>query len=122
MARILIVDDDVAVRTVINKLLEVAGHEVELAFNGQEGLDLYKKNPADLVITDIFMPQKDGLDTIRELRQLRADVKIIAITGFDTGPNHGYLELAGDLGAARTFTKPFDIKDLVEAAEELLSE
>jgi CheY-like chemotaxis protein len=121
VAHILVIDDDEEICRMLQELLSSEGHEVDIANGGQEGIDHYRRLPSDLVITDIFMPEKDGLDAIRELRSQRSDVKIIAITGFPVGQRQGYLELAEDLGAARTFTKPFDTRALVEAVRELVA-
>ena len=81
MALILIIDDDDQIRRVLRKTLERDGYDVADAPNGKEGIRLYRENPADLVITDIIMPEKEGIETIRELRRDFPEVKIIAISG-----------------------------------------
>ena len=120
MASILVIDDDEGVCQMVQTLLSGKGHEVDGAPDGHEGIVRYREHPADLVITDLFMPEKDGLETIRVLREVQPDLKVIAITGYDPDQQHGYLELAGDLGATRTFSKPFDTKEFVAAIQELL--
>lgn len=121
MARILIIEDDVPVRMVIKRMIEAEGHEVVEASDGQTGIDMYRKSPTDLVITDIVMPNKEGLETIKELREDFPDIKIIAISGGGKIQGKQYLELASKLGAMRTFEKPFTWKELMEAVGELLS-
>jgi two-component system, chemotaxis family, chemotaxis protein CheY len=121
MSGILVIDNDPLVRSTLRAVLERDGHQVHEASNGIQGVRDFPRYSPDLVITDIVMPGKDGLDTIRELLGLLPCLKIIAMTGSDPDNRHGYLKLAGDLGAARTFSKPFDVKALTEAVRELLS-
>ncbi len=99
-------------------MLQMAGHEVEEAANGQLGLELYSQNPADLVITDIRMPIKDGLETIEELRRDYPNVKIIAMAAY----GEAALSRTRELGVNRAVEKPFRLKDLKEMVEELLGE
>lgn len=121
MGRVLIVEDDSAVRKLLRTILERAGHEILDARNGKEALKIYKTNPADLIITNILMPEKEGLETIQELRREYPDVKIIAISGGGQVGPADYLEIARRFGATRTFSKPFDRKALLKAVDELLS-
>ena len=118
MSRILIIDDEEVVRMAIRKMLELAGYEIAEAADGEEGLRLYRQAPADLIITDIQMPRKDGAKVIQELRHDFPEVKIIAMTG------HGSeaLSAAKQLGASRTFTKSFHMHELLKAVEELIEE
>jgi CheY-like chemotaxis protein len=81
MARILVIDDDAAVRGTIRRHLESDGHAVAEAPDGRAGMKLYRENPTDLVITDLFMPEREGLETIRELRKSFKDAKIVVVTG-----------------------------------------
>ncbi len=120
MKRILVIDDDEQVRVLIRLALERAGYEARDASNGEDGLALHRKEPFDLIITDIFMPEKEGLETIRELRQDFPDLKIIAISGGGNIGELAYLGLAKSLGAMRTIAKPFNIKELVHVVKELL--
>ena len=112
MARILIIDDEEAVRLTLSQALECEGHTVIEAANGAAGLKRFEVEPVDLVITDILMPDKEGLETIRDLRRLRSDLKIIAISGGGRNDNVNFLEMAGRLGADATLKKPFSIDDL----------
>ena len=120
MARILIIDDDVQVQDMLRETLEQEGYETVTAANGKDGTDLYRQNPFDLVITDLIMPEKEGISTIKELKQEFPDVKIIAISGGGKiGPDE-YLHMAKFLGAKYTFTKPVEHKTLLEAVRELI--
>jgi CheY-like chemotaxis protein len=102
--------------------LEGAGYEVAEAPDGTQGIRLYRQQPCDLVITDIIMPEKEGLETIRELRRDFPDVKILAISGGGRIRPDEYLPLAKKFGAHRTLAKPFEQKELLEAVQELLEE
>lgn len=120
MQRILVIDDEDQVRATLRKMLENAGYEVVEAGNGNEGIRLYQENPTDLVITDIIMPDKEGMETIWDLKREYPNVKIIAISGgggFEPGP---YLEIAEGFGAMRILSKPFDAEELLVAIRELL--
>lgn len=120
MARILVFDDDLALRTVIRSLLEGAGHEVEVAPDGEAGLDLFREGPGDIVITDIRMPNKTGNEAIMELRIEYPDVKIIVITGGGAIGTDMYMRVAEKLGADFTLSKPFDPADLLQIVNEAL--
>ena len=121
MARILVVDDDDLVRQALRADLESAGHQVVEAADGRQGLNFYRGMPIDLAIVDIVMPEVDGLEEIQELRRISPELRIIGITGMDPQGKKGYLALAEEHGADRTFSKPFDAKELVEGVQELLS-
>ena len=122
MGRIMVVEDDKSVRELLREILKRAGHDVMAAGNGKEALSLYKKSPADLIITNILMPEKEGLETIQELRRENPDIKIIAISGGGQIGPADYLEVARRFGAMRTFSKPFDRKELLKAVDDLLEE
>jgi CheY-like chemotaxis protein len=122
MPRILVIDDDDQVRAVIRLALERAGYDVEEACDGEAAIKRYRADPADLIITDIVMPGKEGLETIMELRKDFPDVKIIAISGGGRLNPQSYLDLARKLGAFRSFSKPVARRDLLEAVSELLGE
>lgn len=122
MSRILVIEDDTKIRKMLRKMLERAGYEVNEASDGLEGLKLYREEPADLVITDIIMPRKEGLETIMDLRREFPEVKIIAISGGGRLSPQPYLEVAEGFGAMRVFSKPFDLEDLQRAISELLEE
>jgi CheY-like chemotaxis protein len=120
MAHILIIDDDNQFRTMLRQLIERSGHEVKEASDGKEGIKLYREGPTDLVITDLIMPGKDGIETIQELKKEFPDIKIIAVSGGGRLGPQDYLHLAKMLGAQRTLTKPIKLPDLLKAIEELL--
>lgn len=119
MARILIIDDDAQVLDMLRQTLEREGHEVMDASNGNEGIRLYRECPADLIITDIVMPEKEGIETIMELKRDFPDVKIIAISGGGRIDPEEYLRMAKGLGALRTFAKPVEREKLLGAVREL---
>jgi len=120
MARILVIEDVEEVRDVIRRTLEAEGYEVVEASDGKEGIKLYREKQADLIITDIIMPDKEGIETIKELRQDFPDMKIIAISGGGRIGPFDYLNLAKQFGASRTLAKPFELKELVKIVRELL--
>ena len=122
MGKILIVEDDPAVRLLIKTKLEQDGYQVSKTRDGQEGVDSYKKDGADIVISDILMPVKDGLEVIQELRKDNSEVRLIAMTINDEEGEVGYLHLAEEYGADRAFSKPIPKKDLLNAGSELLDQ
>jgi DNA-binding response OmpR family regulator len=122
MAKILVLDDEASIVLMIKKMLEKAGHEVDMALNGKDGMILFEQNKPDLLITDIIMPEKEGLETIFELRQKYPDLKIIAISGGGRISPEGYLPGAKLLGADMVFQKPLDQKEFVQAVATLLNE
>lgn len=123
MARILVIDDNDEIRGLIREILEGAGYEVVDASNGDEGIKTYRASPTDLVITDMIMPEKEGLETMVELRREFPGVKIIAMSGDGFEEPTTYLDGARLIGGAlRTFAKPFNISDFLDAVKELISE
>ncbi len=120
MKRILIVEDDIYIREMIRFMLEFNGYEVEEAPDGKVAMRLHQKEPADLIITDIIMPDKEGLETIIELCRDFPDVKIIAMSGGGHCKAEDYIHLAKSFGAHRTFIKPFKLKEMLKVVEELL--
>ncbi len=121
MASILVIDDEAPIRKMLKKLLERNGHNTLEAENGNQGLKVFKTAFPDLIITDLIMPDKEGIETILELKKLDPDVKIIAISGGGVTEPEMYLDLARRFGAARAFTKPVDNKTLINAVNELLA-
>lgn len=121
MSRILIIDDDTQIRTMLRLMLEHEGYEIDDAPNGKAGIDRHRETPADLIITDLIMPEKEGMQTIRELKQEFPEVKIIAMSGGCRLGPHEYLPLAAKLGALRVFRKPFGRTDLLQAIRELIA-
>jgi CheY-like chemotaxis protein len=120
MARILLIDDDEPVRTTLRLTLEHFGHTVIEARDGTEGLARFQHAIADLVITDIVMPEKDGLEVLRELRRMHPSVKIIAISGAGRDSGAGYLQMAKLMGATKVLTKPCSADVLRAAINDLL--
>ncbi len=122
MARILLVEDDRQVRMMLRITLEQMGHEVDEAPDGVVACDMYRERVPDLVITDIVMPEKEGIGTIMDLKSEFPEAKIIAISGGARGGPDVYLETARKFGALRAFTKPVDPGELEEAIREILGE
>ncbi len=122
MAKILVFDDEPSILLMLKKMLEKAGHEVDIALNGRLGMELFKKNKPDLLITDILMPEKEGLETILELRRLYPELKIIAISGGGRIGPDGYLPSAKLFGADMIFPKPLVQKEFLQAVSTLLNE
>ena len=124
MAKILIVDDDGAVRTTIQLLLERAGHSVVAASDGRKGLALFEAEPFDLLFLDIFMPGMDGIETMRLVHAQRPLVPIIVISGNPILPEGGsapdFLQMATKLGAISSLQKPFKPAALLEAVAKCL--
>ncbi len=120
MARILVIDDEASIRTMLQQILERSGHEVAVAIQGEEGLTLCREHPVDLVITDIFMPEKEGIETILELRQQSPQTKIIAISGGGRAGKLDFLETAKNLGAHQTLAKPFERQEILDAVNAAL--
>jgi len=105
MARILVIDDEPDIRTFLEEILESAGHEVILAADGREGVRQHCTSPADLLITDLFMPNQEGLETIREFRARFPEVAIIAMSGKAAALT--MLSVAQKFGAVGVLHKPF---------------
>ena len=110
MARILVIEDDDEVRELLRQILEHVGYEVEEANDGDEGIKRYRETQSDLIITDIIMPKKEGIETITDLRMEFPDVKVIAISGGGRLGPEPYLEVAQSFGANRIIMKPFSIQ------------
>lgn len=129
MGSILIIDDEQDIRDALLMVLEGIGHDVKVAADGDEAVDLLRREPADLVITDIIMPGKNGIETIREIRQEFPGTRIIAISGgggvqsADYVPKAitttAYLAAAKQAGADMVITKPFERKDIIQAVTDI---
>jgi len=117
--RILVVDDNDQMRAILRMMLESEGHEVLEAANGNIALDLQKKKPAELVVTDIIMPEMEGIELISHIRKITPHAKIIAISGGGKIDADLCLNIAGKLGANRTLLKPFSKPDLMSVIGEL---
>ena len=120
MARILVIEDDEFVRLTVSQALEHAGHVVANAANGDMGLKIFGEFQPDLVITDLVMPEKEGIETIVELRKLEPDLKIIAMSGGGRTKDMIFLDVAQQLGAYRALPKPFSIEALNSAVFDCL--
>jgi DNA-binding NtrC family response regulator len=121
MARILIIDDEDELRFLLRQMLEQAGHEVTEAVNGAEGIKLYERDLHELIITDIIMPEKEGVETILALRRNDPKLPIIAISGGGRLDATDFLTMAKKLGARHTLTKPFRRDQLLDAVSECLA-
>lgn len=120
MACILIVDDDQCVRTAVKKMLRNEPYEIIEAANGREAVKLFNHTKIDLMITDLVMPEKEGIETILEIRQGFPDVKIIAISGGGKCGMDLYLSMAKDLGANDVLSKPFQIGDFLKSVKKVM--
>jgi len=121
LKKIVIIDDEQQIRTLLQLILTGQGYEVAVAKNGIEAMNLLSENSPDLIITDIFMPEKDGLEIIQEIRTTNSEVKIIAISGGSIKMNANFLNVAREIRADRALTKPFEIELLCELTKDLLS-
>ncbi len=122
MAKILVVDDDAAMRRLIIRTLGGGDHILIEAQNGREGMELVKQHRPDVVITDILMPQKEGIETIREIRELAPQTKVIAVSGGGSSHNLMFLDIAKAFGADGALAKPFRPNQLSELVERLLKD
>ena len=120
MSRILVIDDDQQVRMLLWEILTDEGHEVVEAINGVEGMRKFHEKPADLVITDLIMPEREGLETITMLRREFPNLAVIAISGGGRVGASDYLPIARMLGARKVIAKPFSSAEILQAVQELL--
>ena len=120
MARILLIEDDDALRGVIAQSLTTGGHAVWQAADGRQGVDLFHAGKFDLVLTDLVMPGKEGIETIIELRRDHPLLKIIAMSG-GMPRSKFYLDVAARLGAQRALAKPFTPAELLRTIDEVLA-
>lgn len=122
MPSVLVIDDEATVRAFLREVLADAGYHVVEAANGKEGLTLYREKPTDLIISDLFMGDDEGLEMILRLRQEFPDAKVIAISGgggeFDD-PSF-FLRIARDLGAKETLAKPIGVEQLMQSVRKAL--
>jgi len=121
MAKILLVDDDVLVRTSLSFALEDAGHVVTQAVNGDDGLAALERDTFDLVVLDLLMPVREGIETIREIRKTWKTLPVLAISGGDKTGWSDFLRMATVLGANDTMAKPFTAGEFVDRVTNLLS-
>jgi DNA-binding response OmpR family regulator len=111
--KILVIDDEYLVRYTLARILRSDGHEVTTAADGERGMAAFRSGRPDLVITDIIMPRREGIETIRAMRQERPDAKIIAISGDPGVGDYDVLSIARKLGADDVLRKPFDAAELL---------
>ncbi len=121
MAHILVIDDDPVVRRVMTLALEEAGHTVLRCENGRKAIDFLAHGPADLLITDVIMPEMDGLETVRAARRLQPDLPILAISGGGSFDPKDYLGIAQAFGATAILAKPFRPAELLDKVQRLLA-
>jgi CheY-like chemotaxis protein len=120
MSRILLIDDELMFRETLRAALEGMGHEVTEAGDGRKALGLYLPSRFDLVITDLIMPEVEGIETIIELRKLNPKVKIIAMSGGGRVTSVDYLQIARQIGAKKILVKPFQYEELKAVIDEML--
>jgi len=122
MPRILVIDDNRDMRDLLRVVLERDGYAVDVAADGEEGLQIQSARPADIVITDIFMPNRDGLETIGRLRAEHPRVKVLVISGGgDVVRGTSYLSTAREIGAHAVLPKPFDLPALLATVRGLIT-
>lgn len=115
LKRVLVIDDEALARELIRRILEKEGYEIAEAVNGEQGVESFKGRPCDLVITDLVMPVKDGINTILEIRQLVPDLPILAVSGGGAIAKERYLNAAGYIDGVTTLAKPFTRQQLIDA-------
>ena len=121
MKKILVADDEEPVRGLLKMILQLEGYYVRTASNGEEVLQMCRMEDFDLLITDIMMPKKEGVETIMELKGINPGISIIAISGGGKQDGMDVLRAAEMVGAEYTLPKPFEPKDLIKAVERILS-
>ena len=121
MKHILLIDDEEQIRKTLKVILEREGYSVSVASNGNQGLRLFREKGADLIITDIIMPDKEGLETIVDIKKEAPRVKIIAISGGGRITSQDLLLWAGKLGVNMTFSKPVDFDEFLKSIAILLA-
>jgi CheY-like chemotaxis protein len=119
LRRLLVVDDNDDMRQSMKRLLEHFGYEVRVAQDGRHALETQRQAPSDVLITDIFMPDTDGLETINQFREAFPDMKIIAMSGGGASLEADYLSTASVVGADAVLRKPFSKESLLQALEKL---
>jgi DNA-binding response OmpR family regulator len=120
-ARILIIDDYEPFRASVKDLLEANGYDVAVAVDGEDGIQQFRLHPFDLVLCDLFMPKKEGMETIRDLRLLSAGTPIISVTGLSDAFETDFLRMTRELGATRAITKPFDVEEFLALVRQCLA-
>jgi DNA-binding NtrC family response regulator len=119
---ILVIDDEKDILQLITTMLTSEGHEVVAAEDGERGLDLLQDlEDIELVITDLIMPNKEGIETIMDMHKIRPDLKVLAMSGGGRGGVATYLSTAKNIGASATLAKPFRKQELIDAINDLVS-
>ena len=116
--RVLLIDDEPMVRKIVRKMLERAGHEVVNVENGRAGLDRLERAPFDLIVTDIIMPDVEGIEVLMTVRERHPSIAAVAMSGGGRMGNVDFLEVARKLGAAATLEKPFTQDALLKAIDQ----
>jgi DNA-binding response OmpR family regulator len=119
MKKVLVIDDDLQVSKLISEILKEEGYLTESAKNGIEGLKLFKEQKFDVVIMDIIMPEKEGVETLLEMKQFDSDVKVIMVSGGGRCGPENYLPMTKTFGAKFTFEKPIEVNKLLNAVKVL---
>lgn len=122
MASVLVIEDDEAIREMLRQVLGRESFEVFTAANGRAALEVMRDQTVHLVITDILMPEKEGIETIFELRRNYPGTKVIAISGGGRFEPQTYLDLAGKIGADRTLSKPFSPGHLLDVIDDVMTD
>lgn len=121
MVTILIIDDNELIRELLRDVFVNAGYEVVEAENGMNAVELFREHNAALAIVDIIMPEKEGVETLFDLRRAFPDAGLIAISGGGNLDPEDYLKTAREIGVLRTFSKPFDIQEMLETVYKLMA-
>ncbi len=122
MAQIIVIDDDQFIRKSLQRMLEKEGHTVKIAEDGEKGLELVRNEMPDLIIIDIVMPNKEGIETINELLKKYPGIKIIAMSGGGQRLDAAqYLHLALKIGVRATIKKPYERSEMVKLVSEAIS-
>ena len=122
MASILVIDDEHPIRDILRKLLEREGHAVSEAPDGKTALRMFAGDPADVVITDIYMPEMDGIEFLMRVREAHPEVRIIALSGGGFLDKENVLKAASNLGAVAVLEKPFSLAEVLAAVEKALED
>lgn len=119
--KILVIEDDLFFQQMLKDLLNHEGYKIIVAGNGREGIQFFKQEQPDLIITDIIMPEMEGTETILELKKINSQVKIIAMSGGGRANLVDYLDMANEFGVDATFSKPFNNQELLNKIQELFT-
>ena len=120
MAHVLVVDDDADIREVVRRVITKLGHKVWDVADGNEALRLLETSPVDLIISDIYMAEMDGMELLVRIQQLELDVPVVVISGGGYKPRDEVLKMAAACGAVATLDKPFTVEQLRDTVEPLL--